>query len=250
MSDVAAAAPADTSAAATPASAASAASTASASTPAAATGLQAPGNLVADTPADGAPAAAAKPDGSDAADAGANKPADKPADKPAEAPNDKPVEYTDFALPEGVEVDQKVMDSFKQIAAEAKVPQEAAQKLVDLYSSQVKEAVERPYKLWVDTQKEWQDQVKSDSELGGKNFENTTSTIAKAINAIGGEQAKAIREAFSFTGAGNNPEIIRLVYRMAKAVTEGGAVNGSKPAGVNTKSPAETLYPNQGNTNS
>ncbi len=170
-----------------------------------------------------------------------DKPADdKPADdKPAD---DTPIEY-DFKMPEGIEVDETKLTEFKAIAAEAKIPNETAQKLIDLYGDQIKDLVNAPYQAWQDTQREWQQSIAKDPELGGTNFEPMKQEIAKAIDTIGGKDAQKMREAFSFTGAGNNPEIVRFVFRMAKAVNEGATVAGGGPTQVNTKDPAKTLYP-------
>lgn len=158
--------------------------------------------------------------------------------------DDKPIEYTDFTLPEGVKFDEKLLTDFKALATEAKLPQEQAQKLIDLHAGTMKEAAEAPYRQWADTQKQWQKQVMSDPEIGGEKLEAAKATIAKALDTIGGAEAQKIREAFNFTGAGNNPEIFRMMYRLSQAVTEGSIVQGNAPGGKG-KSAAETIYPTQ-----
>lgn len=164
-------------------------------------------------------------------------------DKPADAET-KPIEYTDFKLPEGMTLDEKLITDFKEFATENNLSQEDAQKLIDLHANTLKEAAEAPYKAWATTQQQWQKDVMADTELGGQNFEPMKVVLAKAIDQVGGEQAKAIREALNFTGAGNNPDILRLIFRMGKAITEGSPTSTGGPTNVSKpKSAGEIMYP-------
>lgn len=134
-------------------------------------------------------------------------------------------------VPEGIEIDEKKLGEFKALIADATLtPQDRAQKLIDLHASLVKGASDALFKGWADTQKGWQEAVKADTELGGQNYDAVRSTISKALTEIGGTEAKAIEDAFKLTGAGNNPAIVRFVYRMSKLVTEGGPVGGKPPS--------------------
>lgn len=233
--------PAGGAAAAAPAVAAADGAAAAAPTP--------PGNLVAEATAGDAAAAAATTDGS-VADASKTGEAGAAADDASKGAAKEPVEYTDFKLPEGVQADEQKMADFKATASEAGLSQDQAQKLVDLYSNAVKTATDASTQLWYDTQKQWQADVLKDPEIGGANFEPMKSTVAKAIDAVGGEDAAKIRDAFNYTGAGNHPDIIRFLYRLGKAIGEGGAVASGSPTAVEApKSFAEKLYPSQSQTN-
>lgn len=236
-------APAGGATAAAPADAATAATTA---TPAAAAPTP-PGNLVAEatvTP-DTKTTDSAAASGAESAESkgqGESKEGDS-ADK-------TPVEYEAFKLPDGVQVDEQKMAEFKANASEAGLSQDQAQKLVDVYSAALKSANDASTQLWYDQQKEWQQAVMKDPEIGGKNFEPMKETVAKAIDLIGGDDAARIRQAFEYTGAGNNPEIIRFLYRLGSAIGEGSAVDGGKPAAVEPpRSAAAVLYPSQSQSN-
>lgn len=157
----------------------------------------------------------------------------------------KPEDF-EIKIPEGVKLDDKLVGDFKAILADAKLsPAERAQKLVDMHLSDVKASQDASMKLWYDTQVKWQGDWKADAELGGANFEQVSATIAKAIDEVGGKDAQAIRDALMFTGAGNNVPIGRLVYRMAKALVEGGHVSGESPAklGEGQDAVLMALYP-------
>jgi hypothetical protein len=178
---------------------------------------------------------------------------EKPAEKPADAPADTPVEYTDFKFPEGLTPDAEALTSFKEAAASAKLSQEQAQAFVDHHIKALQKVATQPYELWRDTQKQWQAEIKADPEFGGAKLEKETiPSIARAIKAFSpnAEAEKALRQAFHFTGAGNNPEIIRMMARVGKSLAEGTHVGGTPTSGDGGKSAAQKLYPTQsgGNT--
>ena len=164
-----------------------------------------------------------------------------------------PLTYTDFKAPEGVNLDEKLLPELKSVFAEAKLSQDQAQMLIDkfggklVYVDNLQALQDAPYKLWNDTQAQWQGKAKADPEYGGAKFEATMSTIASGIDMFfpDAKEAKAVRDAFSFTGAGNNPEIIRLLTRAFAPYMEGDHKPAGKPAGQGDKNPATTLYPDQ-----
>ena len=178
------------------------------------------------------------------ADAGeAGKPGEaKPGEegKPAE---ETPPNYDELKFPEGMQADDELMGQFKTLAAETKVSPETAQKFIDMHAAALQKAANAPYDLWKTTQREWQDTIKADKEMGGQNLAKTQSTIAKLINSLGADAAKEFRSALDFTGAGNNPAIVRALFRIGSMHTEGAAVPGGKPAEVKQESLAKTIYP-------
>lgn len=169
-------------------------------------------------------------------------------DAAKKADADKPIVYKDFNFPEGVKPDDKMLTGFKGIMAKAKVPQEVAQELIDLYGSQLQELAKAPYALWEKTQNEWRDGMKADKEIGGEKLDENLGVMAQLIDSIAEDQKEAtlIRQALDLTGAGNHPMIGKLLFRVGKLLLEGGAVGGERPASPNPKNPAEVLYPKQG----
>lgn len=172
------------------------------------------------------------------------------AGKEGEKVDDKPIEYADFTLPDGIEASPEQMAAFKEAAAGAKLSQEQAQGLMDLHTKALTEAATKPYEIWRDTQEQWQKEIKADPEFGGAKLETETiPSIARAIKAFSpnADAEKALRQAFSFTGAGNNPEMIRFMARVGKSLAEGTHVGGKPAGGDGGKSAAEKLYPSTGN---
>ena len=143
---------------------------------------------------------------------------------------------------DGLKIDKKdpSFNEFANITKKHGLKQDAAQEYVDLYAKTVKSAADKPYQIWRDTQKGWQDEVMADSELGGQNFDNVRRVVGTALQEYGDP---GVKSALDFTGAGNNPAIIRTFYRMAKALAEPGPVNAEPPKSSRPDSPGAALYP-------
>lgn len=158
------------------------------------------------------------------------------------------------SIPDGITIDEKTLGEFKGLLVDAKLsPQDRAQKLVDLHVGALRAAADAPHQLWTKTQGEWQATVKADKELGGQNFDATRATITKGIQAVFGkdtQSADAAFEAFAYTGAGNHPALVRLMYRVGKMLSEGDPVNGGAPAdgkGKDFSSRVAAMYPSANN---
>lgn len=169
---------------------------------------------------------------------------DKPEEPKPEAPEAKPeepIKYEPFVAPEGVELDAAKVEAFTAIAAEAKLPQEVAQKFVDLYTAELKQLTEAPMRAWTTLQNEWQEQVRNDPVIGGANLDKNLANTKAGLNALLGEDAKSFYDALNFTGAGNNPAILKGLMKAAAPHAPASPVAGSpaKPA----KTAGATLYP-------
>ncbi|CAJ0778807.1 MULTISPECIES: hypothetical protein [Ralstonia] len=179
------------------------------------------------------PEADAKPEGE------GEKPAEnKEGEKPAE---DKPIKYEAFTLPEGVTIDEEKLGAFKELAAANKIPQDVAQQLVDIYAADIKQLTEAPYRAWSELQTKWQEEIKNDPVIGGADLDkNLAATKAGLKNLLGEDSAKFF-EALNITGAGNNPDIVRALFKAAAQHAPATPVRGNPGGG--TKSAGATLYP-------
>lgn len=206
-----------------------------------------------DAPAGGAASAAPTPETPAAPDATLTPPesllSDKPEDapkpeepKPADDPKpEEPIKYEAFKAPEGMTLDADKIEKFSTIAAEAKLPQDVAQKFVDLYTAELKQLTEAPMRAWTTLQNEWQEAVRNDPVIGGANLDKNLAATKAGLNALLGEEAKSFYEALSITGAGNNPAILKGLMKAAAPHAPATPVSGSpaKPA----KTAGATLYP-------
>lgn len=181
------------------------------------------------------PAAATSTDVKDDASAKADTKDDAGQGDGAKA--DEPVVY-DFKAPEGVELDVGLTDKFKAVAAELKLPAEGAQKVVDLYAG-IKQAEAEAFTAQVEA---WGNEVKADKDIGGAKLDENLATARKAVDTFGTPELKSL---LNSTGMGNHPEVVKLMVKIGKAISEDGVVRG-KPAEAKPKDAASVLY---GSTN-
>ena len=145
-------------------------------------------------------------------------------------------ETYELKMPEGVELDQAATTEFTAIAKELKLDQEAAQKLADIGAKMAQRQVEAHAQL-VET---WTEQVKTDKDIGGDNLAENLGVARKAIDTFGSPELKAL---LNSTGLGNHPEVVKLAFKVGKAISEDGFVSGA-PKGNTPNDPAKRLFPN------
>lgn len=150
-----------------------------------------------------------------------------------------PIEYGDFALPEGVTLDTETMTEAQALFQETKLPKENAQKYVDLYTKQIQKFADGLGENWVRTNQQWVKDFKADPEIGGAREQATIALTQAAMTRFG---TPKLQEALVLTGAGNHPEFIRFFARVAAATGEGTHVQAGQ--GAASARPAEhVLYP-------
>lgn len=152
--------------------------------------------------------------------------------------NEVPEKYEDFKFPEGVEVDAEALTSFQALAKELKLPQAAAQKLVDFQAGAMKKAQESAQKSWDDLQNTWVSAAKADKEFGGAKFDENIALAKKAKAAFGNDEFSKVLDQ---TGVGNNPEMIRFLVKVAKTIKEDEVIVGG--AGAAPKDVAARMFP-------
>ncbi len=162
--------------------------------------------------------------------------ADAPVVDASAAP--EPVDYGQFALPEGMQLDKTVLGQATQLFQELNLPKDQAQKVVSLYA-QVKQSDQHAWQQAIDG---WRNELKADPAFGGANLVQTTSSAAKAIDAYGDKDAPVIREFMKTYGLGDHPAFARFLARVGRSVTEDRLPRAQgAPA---QKVSARDLYPN------
>lgn len=161
-----------------------------------------------------------------------------------------PPEKYEWKLPEGMTMDEETTKEVDGLFRGIGLDNESGQKLIDFYQSKLTEAMDAPFQLWADTQKEWVDQIKSDPELG-RRLPEVKATVSRAIDGLGDPKLAAeFRRAMDITGAGNNPAFVKAFYKLAQQVTEGRPVGGRGPSAHGQEAPdarpktaAQALFP-------
>jgi hypothetical protein len=152
---------------------------------------------------------------------------------------EQPVEYTEFKLPDGVSVDADALASARELFSEARLPQEQAQKFIDLAVSREQAAAERGQRAFVELQNKWVSEIKADPDIGGARLNASLAAAARAIDRLG---VPGLKEALSLTGAGNNPAVVKAFVRLGQMISEDRFAPGHVAAPAASRSPAETIY--------
>lgn len=190
---------------------------------------------------------AVEEDKADAKDGDGEK-ADQDTDKKSEdgkADKDKdgaPAEYSEFKVPDGLEVDADALKDFTPVMQELKATQEQAQAAVDIASKMVEKTLKSQADAWADRVADWTKTAEEDKEIGGKDYDKHILLARSAMRQIGG---RPLVLALEETGVGNHPELIRVFYRLGLAIGEDNLDFGGQSEGGN-KTIAERMFPNQG----
>ena len=197
------------------------------------------------SPAAAAPAAQAAPVGQQPTANQAPQAADAAAavgDKAPDAPKGAPEQY-EFKPVEGRNLDSETMSTFAEVAKELDLTQDAAQKILDRMAPQMAQRQQAQIEA---IRTEWVEASKTDAEFGGDKIAENLAVAKKALDQFGTPELRAL---LNESGLGNHPEIIRLMYRAGKSISEDTYVGrsagiGGKPLPKSFADAASALYPN------
>lgn len=162
-------------------------------------------------------------------------------DKAAEA---KAPETYEFKAPEGQAFDEQIIKEYSDVAKELNMPQEHAQKLLDRLAPKL---AERQMQQLEAVKTEWAEAATADKEFGGEKLQENLAIAKTALDKFGTPE---LRSLLNQSGLGNNPEVIRFMFRAGKAISGDRFVGadvgaGSKPVPKDFSSQAAALYSNQ-----
>lgn len=183
------------------------------------------------TAPDPAPEGAAEttPDATAAADAAAPSTESAP---PA------PIVY-EFVPPEGLQVDQALLDTVVPIFTDAQLPADKAQLLVHAYAAHVAAQQQAAQEAFTAQVQSWADAVKADPEIGAANLPKTVSAAKRVLARFGDEQVTTLLEE---SGLGSHPGVVRMLAKIGAATAEDTTIQSTAVAAPE-KSAAELLYP-------
>lgn len=167
------------------------------------------------------------------------KPADDGKPKDGEKPAGAPEKYEDFKLPEGMQPDTALMGEFGDLARELNLPQETAQKLVDMAGKMQQGNVEHLQAQLTAQGEQWAADAKADKEFGGDKFAENIAVANRALEQFGTPDLKAL---LVQSKLGNHPEVLRAFYRVGQAISQDGFVPGR--AGGGKPNDARSMYAN------
>jgi len=164
-------------------------------------------------------------------------------------------EKYDFKAPEDFEVTEEVqreLDVFSEAAKTAGLKQDQYQQLVDWQIKQGRESAIHSETAYQERIDEWGQSAKADEEFGGANLKDNLLTANQAIEKFSTPELKAILGKPSASnpnglGIGNHPEVVRLFYRIGKAIGDSDLITGSASQAESDQ--LERMYPSMFNEN-
>ena len=150
-----------------------------------------------------------------------------------------PESYSDFTLPEGVELDEALLGKATPLFKDLGLNQEQAQKVVDFQAEMVKEGEQSQADSFNRLVEGWQNESKNDKEFGGDKFDENVGIAKLAVDKFGTPEFKQLMEDH---GVGNHPEMIRFMLNIGKLVKED-VPGGFTGATSDKKSRTDILYP-------
>lgn len=166
------------------------------------------------------------------------KPGDQAQGTQTQAPQGAPEKY-EFTLPQGIQLDDKGLGAFSEVAKDLNLTQDAAQKVLDKMGPVI---AGRHAEVLTQAKAQWVEAAQTDKEYGGEKLAENLAVAKKALDTFGTPE---LRTLLNESGLGNHPELIRAFFRAGKAISEDKFVpaTGGSPKGV--KAAADALYPNQ-----
>jgi hypothetical protein len=185
-----------------------------------------------------------------------NTPSAEVVTPPTETPEvkDAPAEivYSDFKVPDGMEVDTELLESYAPLFKKAGLTQEEAQAHVDAYAKKVGGYAAKGEEIFTKMYDEkrtsdqaaqsetWAKELRADPELGGANFDVVRGRVLEALAAKGSPE---LTKTFNELGLGNNPHIVRFINAMAQGYQpQDRGETPSGAGGTGSKSLEERLY--------
>jgi len=149
--------------------------------------------------------------------------------------------YTDFNIPEDMNLDKAALEGATPLLKEMGLNQEQAQKMVDWYASQVETAHKSQVDAHNQLMNDWQEQSRNDSEFGGDAFEENIKVAQSAVTKLG---TPALKQLLEDHGVGNHPEVIRFMVKVGN-LTKEDVPGASTAAQTEKQDHASLLYPNE-----
>lgn len=139
----------------------------------------------------------------------------------------------EIKAPEGQSYDASVLSVYTDTAKELGITQDAAQKLIDKLGPAV---AARQQEQIATLHTQWVEETKADAEIGGAKLQETLGYAQKAISAFGTDGLRSLLEQ---SGLGSHREIIALLSKAGRAISEDKLLTKGTSVVSETKSPAQ-----------
>lgn len=162
----------------------------------------------------------------------------------------------EFSLPEEATKDNPVFQAFTEKLGQFQTlhnvghddVQKFGQEMIDIQIQNVKDIMESQNKSswdWFNNRnKEWLENAKKDSKIGGENWDQTVNSAQQAISLYGGTKAEQIETAklLQETGVENHPAILRFLANITRTAAKEGSPVSSQSTPIQKTGIAQAMY--------
>jgi hypothetical protein len=134
---------------------------------------------------------------------------------------DLPEKY-ELAAPEGFTIDEDLLAAADPVFRELGLGNDQANKLMPLIPAFAEKLVAAQNDAHQAMAAGWAKEAKADKELGGANWAETETLVARALDTFGAPEGSEFRNLLNETKLGNHPEMIRMFRSIGEKIGEGG----------------------------
>lgn len=159
-----------------------------------------------------------------------------------------PPEKYELTAPEGFDIDEKLLAEADPIFREIGLTSAQANLLMPLVPKFAEALFGQQNDAFQAQASDWAKAAKADKEIGGKNWGETETLVAKALDQFAGpkgtpEKPNVFRDLLDNTKLGNHPEMIRMFRKIGAQLGEGGSLPRSDASAPVKLAREEVLYP-------
>lgn len=145
-----------------------------------------------------------------------------------------------LTMPEGIEVDQELIDAlgpdFHTLGLTNRQAQQLADRFIEIQGRRGKQASE----AWAGRVQGWAEEARKDREIGGAKWGGTVGSAQRALSRLG---TPALREYLNTSGGGNHPEMIRIFAKVGSMIQEDNPPNGGAGGNGRKAETAHLMFP-------
>lgn len=145
-----------------------------------------------------------------------------------------------LTMPEGIEVDQELIDAlgpdFHTLGLTNRQAQQLADRFIEIQGRRGKAAGE----AWAGRVQGWADEARKDREIGGAKWTGTVGSAQRALSRLGTPELRAY---LNTSGGGNHPEMIRIFAKVGSMIQEDNPPNGGAGGNGRKAETAHLMFP-------
>lgn len=142
-----------------------------------------------------------------------------------------------------VEMDKALVEKAAPVLKDLGLNNDQANKIVSLVPEVQARMAEQQANDHAAMKAQWARDAEADPEIGGKNWKETQTLAAKALDHFGAPQGSDFRKLLDDTGLGNHPVMISMFRKIGQAVREDDKIERDTTNPQGKKDRLETLYP-------